>query len=120
MYFTRLSPEALQVSTRTGVGLLRSTQRELLLVFSPVKGVTNRPHLLRRNDPAKRPTRSHQKSGPSSLLKRAYADRCRGELTFLSTSLQNNFQFVCPFSRAKPLSPVKAVIKAAYQKEKLP
>jgi hypothetical protein len=30
------------------------------------------------------------------------------------------FKVVCPFSRAEPLSPVKAVIKAAYLKEKLP
>ena len=30
------------------------------------------------------------------------------------------FNFVCPFSRAKTLFPVKAVIKAAYLKEKLP
>jgi hypothetical protein len=29
----------------------------------------------------------------------------------------NNFKFVCPFSRAKPLSPVKAVNNAAYLKE---
>jgi hypothetical protein len=38
----------------------------------------------------------------------------------LSTRLQNNFQFVCPFSRAKPLSPVKAVNSAAYLKEQPP
>jgi hypothetical protein len=44
----------------------------------------------------------------------------RGMTISFKTRLQNNFQFLCPFSRAKPLSPVKAVIKAAYKKEEQP
>jgi hypothetical protein len=51
--------------TRTGTGLLRSTQRELLLVFL-LRRLINRPHSLRRNHPAKRATRGPTKMSNSA------------------------------------------------------
>ena len=41
-------------------------------------------------------------------------------LAFFSRDSKIIFNFVCPFSRTKTLSPVKAVIKAATLKEKPP
>jgi hypothetical protein len=41
-------------------------------------------------------------------------------LAFCSRDSKIIFNFVCPFSRTKTLSPVKAVIKAATLKEKPP
>jgi hypothetical protein len=44
----------------------------------------------------------------------------KSSVTEADLRFENNFQFVCPFPRAKTLSPVKAVIKTATLKEKPP